>query len=144
MGRIDNLSETELPVTLDRLTADLNELKSRQFIGTDNLEIQVITTGAPGYDVNGDALAAFGQKRYRVTFTPNTAKSAYAELTYVANLVGNSGFETVDYYPDPDNSSTDAFRSWIIVVTAQATALTVFIAFRVKCIDTGVLTWVAL
>jgi hypothetical protein len=138
-ARVDRLSETQLLVTLDRLKLQLDELKNRQFAGRSNIVNHNNFTG--GVDLSGIAFAAYTQKRWRVTFTPDTAKSAYAELAYWWFLSGANGLETIEYYPDPDNSTEDAFRSWIFVVTSNANAVTLDAWFLVKCVDTGTITW---
>lgn len=142
-SRVDNIPAQSI---LTRLATDrqtLNDLKAKQYVGPASLKVNLNST-TNTWDVNGDAVAPYVQKNYRVTFTPTTAKNIYAELTYNYSISGGDGFETLALFPDPNNGTADNYRSWVVSLGNDANNVTLSLKFYVKCVGTGTITWVAI
>lgn len=140
-ARVDNLLDYRLEETLKRLRATLDELKNRQFYGTQSLKVKLSQT-TNTWDIS-TSVAFFTTKNYRVTFTPASAKNVYATIEYLYSAPGGNGFETIEFYPDPSTPVAGS-RSWVVSFTTDAQPVTLNLKFFVCSVDTGTITWVAI
>ena len=125
------------------LQNDINQLKTGyQSLGPDSLIIQRVVTGN-AWDINGYAVPANTQQQWRLNFVPSKARSAYAELTYSKVVSGADGFEVFYLWPDTSNTSATT-RAWIFTISNDVNAVTLYVQFVLKCIDSGTITVVKL
>jgi hypothetical protein len=142
-SRIDRRTDN-IPVEwLTSLQDDINGLKTQnQVVGPDSVVVQRVTSGAT-WDINGVSIAAFALKSYRIVFTPTRMKNPYATFSYSRTITGGTGYEVLYYWPDTTNT-TATQRAWIFTISNDSNAITFFVQFVLKCIDTGTFTVTAL
>jgi hypothetical protein len=139
VNRLDRQAEVIPANWLAGIQSDINELKSSsQAIGPDSLSIKRVVSGNT-WDINGDSIAASIVQSYLIQFTPTTATNAYVELTYLETIGNADGFEKTFVWPDTSNTSS-AVRSWRFTLANDVHAITLFVQFVLKCLDTGTIT----
>lgn len=141
MSRLDQQPEDALAQAILMAHNSLNELKSRQFVGGSNFLTNHTETGNT-WDVVSASMTAFQTSTWLVKFTPTIAKSVFAILELVSSFTGATGFETIDYYPDPANVTADTYRSWIVAVNADSNTIGVNLRFSILSVGGGVTSWV--
>jgi hypothetical protein len=128
---------------INALTTDINTLKAQsQVVGPDSVTVQRVTSGAT-WDINGVAMAAFALKSYRVVFTPAHMQNPYVSFFYANSITGGTGFELLYYWPDTTNT-TATQRAWIFTISNDANAISLYVQFILKCVDSGSFTVTAL
>jgi hypothetical protein len=142
-SRLDRQTDA-IPVQwINDLQTDINTLKSQsQVVGPDSVVVQRVTSGST-WDINGVSLAAFALKSYRVVFTPSHMKNPYASFFYSTSISGGTGYEVLYYWPDTTNTTTTQ-RAWIFTISNDANAITLYVQFILKCVDTGTITVTAI
>ena len=121
---------------INSLRTDINALKNQsQVVGPDSVIVQRVTSGAT-WDVNGVSIAAYAVKSFKVIFTPTTMRNPAATFTYSISISGGTGYELLYYWPDTSNTSPTQ-RAWTFTVANDANAITLFVQFVLKCVDTG-------
>lgn len=141
MSRLELAPDNAFVLTVQNLLADIEELKNPQIVGASSLISHTITTGNT-WDVNGLSTAPFVDRKFRVTLTPDPGQNdkPYAEF-FFTYAVGNSDFfEVVDWYPDPDNTTNDATRSFYFIFTNDFNTTTLFARFGIKSSHTGTIS----
>lgn len=139
MTRIDNLPENQLIARTQKILQEIENLKSRQFIGADSLKI-INNISNNTWDIN-DSVNSFTQAFWRVTFAPNNVATTYTELQYEFEVVGNSSeFIYIDTYPAPNTITSGIGSDYILEYTNFFNPTTLRVKFAVKSADTGTIT----
>jgi hypothetical protein len=148
--RNTDTEEEALVSTLASIRRDLNEMVTAQLIASDSLLVKLngqdvlapTPPAEPSWNINA-TVAAYSDKQWRVTWTPSTAVNSYAELDYISSILGGTGYERLEYYPDVNDTATGS-RSWIVAVSTTDNDVTVRMKLYVKSIDTGSISVVPL
>lgn len=127
------------------LRKDMDQIKQRQYIGTDSVRFYKNDTGDP-YDWSGELPVSpqasyVGTKILRVTATALTQNVLFADLIaelrvdsnsnprhtvidYIDELdAGNDAFE-IFFYPDAQNPGAENIQSWTVVINGTDGAFT--------------------
>lgn len=139
--RVDQAPEESFVSDLKVLLADIEEIKTRQFVGPSSL-ISNYTESNNQFDINGTSFSAFQERVYRITFTPDPDQNdkPYAELVYNYSVTNADGFETVQWFPDPNNATDDQTRAWVFIFTNSFNVTNLYAKFGVKSAQTGSLS----
>jgi hypothetical protein len=128
---------------INALTTDINTLKVQsQVVGPDSVTVQRVTSGAT-WDINGVTMAAFALKSFRVVFTPGHMQNPYVSFFYSYSITGSTGYELFYYWPDTTNT-TATQRAWIFTISNDANAISLYVQFILKCVDSGSFTVTAI
>lgn len=127
--------EKTVPSVVAQLKRDIEEMKSSQIIGGDNIKI-VITETANLFDVV-DSVSAFSDAVWRVTFSTVQHPNLYTEFGLSLSATGD-----VDYtfYDDPSDMSDDDNKSYLVYVLPYTNS-TVSMKFQFRSYITGSISW---
>jgi hypothetical protein len=118
------------------LQKEVTNLSNVQYFGGDSMQIQVSSGGLISVSIPSN------QSRWiEVTFTYDNYKGLYAELYFI-----NNGPNLLfDVYPSPTNVTGDTKISWVFGTFNYDTSTQTSVSlFYVHCVDTGIITSVAL
>jgi hypothetical protein len=138
--RLDLAPDKSFEVTIKGLLKDIDSIKKAQIVGASSLISNYTKTGNV-WDINGVAVLAWAQTTYRVTFTPNPNQNPkpYTEFIFTYGIGNMDGWETVQWYPDPLNTTDDTTRAYIFIFTNDSNNVTLYTRFGVKSSHTGTL-----
>ena len=141
-GRLDFRGNVALQRAMTSVVQHLNQLKvPNQAVGSDSVVIlanQTANTNDISY-----TMAPNTQQTWRVTFTPAYMQNVYASLYPSGSWTGGTGYESTNFYPDINNTSSTS-RSWIFVANSDANTATINTKFYVLAPDSGTITVTAL
>ena len=142
-SRLDRQVDKVMNGAISSLRTDINALKNQsQVIGPDSVIVQRITSGAT-WDISAVSIAAFAVKSFKVIYTPTSMRNPAATFTYSVLITGGTGYEVLYYWPDTSNTSPTQ-RAWTFTIANDANIITLSVQFILKCVDTGIISVIAL
>lgn len=144
MSRLDLLPENQLAARLAAIERDLLEMKAPQRASRESLLVRRLPADDLTFGLDYSLpISSPDTYRWRLKFTPDRAVRVFAEVQGFVTADGGNYMDAM-VYPDPDNITDDAFRSWIIAITPYSTPTVARICLSVVSIDTGELELTAL
>lgn len=128
-----NRRTDSLPAKIKELQGEIKDLSSRQYFGSDMINVQ--KSGLSSYSTSVDFMQT---KKIRIRFTYDNYKGQFAQLVH--SFTPNLGYIDYDIYQSPDNVEGANSISWILLMFNGGDADSISFNFSVLCIDTGVTT----
>lgn len=146
MTRIPLTQERQLATTVHSIRDYLLNLKRPQVVGASSLRLKRTIT-ADTWDINGATiLAGATDATWRVTFTPDIDRRAYAQLDLTWSITPSFGDEQIISFDDPSDVASEATKSWIVgmIPYGRFDPSTISFKFSVRSTSTGTLSWTRL
>lgn len=106
-----------LPEEVASLEKDIQEYKSTQIVGNDNLIVYYKPDNLISQSVTAGVTALF-----KATYTFDEPSTAYVDRTIFFTVTSGS-FSYTDYpYDDPSTTTSTAAKSWFYAITTDASA----------------------
>jgi hypothetical protein len=106
-----------LPEEVASLEKDIQEYKSTQIVGNDNLIVYFDADNLISQSVSSGVTALF-----KATYTFDEPSTAYVDRTIFFNVTSGSFFYTDYPYDDPSTTTSTTAKSWFYAITTDSSA----------------------
>lgn len=139
MTRIDSLPENQLSEEVKSILRDIEELKAKQFTGSNNLVVYHTQT-ANTWDVDEIVSGALSFVQWRATFTPDTVSRPFTQFQFTSQSTYPSNYFSA--YIDPANIDSPNISFVVEMINNDLSDSTTKLKFAFKSLDTGTVSWV--
>lgn len=133
MTRLAQLTENQLEEVVAEIARETEELKKRQFTGTNNLVIHHVKS-ANTWDLDELVLGTVSYVQWRVTLTPDNVSRPFSQFQFNFDAYADNEFIA---YVDPLNIDSSAVSFLVEMNNLNPSDANVRMKFAFKSLDTG-------
>jgi hypothetical protein len=141
MTRLSLLPDSQFIQTVSMISKTTEELKERQFTGSNNLVIHH-TKSANTWDLNELVLGIRSYVKWRATFTPDNVNRPFSQFQFEHDADPGSTDNIFTSYVDPLNIDSSAVSYIVEMLNFNISNANVRLKFAFKSLDTGALSFV--
>ena len=133
MGNLiyDRESDTAILDKITEMQAQVNDIKSPQIIGNDNLRVSRFMSSLSGQTITATVTAIF-----KFTFTFDEPSTSYVLPRF--SVYNQTSSYNAAFYADPATVNDTTKKSWFYSITTTGTVNNVILGFSPQCSDQGV------